>query len=547
MSSEGGIKAVPAFSFEPSSTACWSPLQSIGSALRLTIIEPSASSYRSQSPSNLLARAGQARRRDFWDLSGLSPFDLIPFVGCAPERMVVPVDRDGGNENIQHVDVNPVPQDRPVSPTQNFCICGNRFSFIASEFCPPLSGSILDQFLNERIETILNYASMTNVRRFLEIDCRILPAISRLLRNYDPCLSIDELDRRFDTIFRGLGLSDYCSPSSPSVNRMTPEFLKNLVHALYLEVNHIVPWSLHDYDSYQIEFLLPTNCHHSSLPHPQFIRRDDCEITNEDREPYRIFPLARSSIRSDQQATAQEVIREIPLRFAHQGFWEGHSHDVTYQSADYRSVCSSSSPGNEGYLPLTALFRERNLSDGCWAASSLSATYLRSLNIPARLVSFTRPEDPEYNNGRLHHGVLWLPSLDLYSHGDWLAVGHAGTPGELLLYSWERFHETARNVISTPYGVRDAFLGGANLWRTSDNLLYVSTRYLTTTSFEKRGFDGNIDHPLPIVMRMLENIRRVYPSARFQQSPQDPSMVDLISDPVPIESLDELRENACRR
>ncbi|MBF0493489.1 MAG: hypothetical protein HQM15_12020, partial [Deltaproteobacteria bacterium] len=213
MSSQGGTKRIPTASFIPvQAPVSHDPDEPVVVA-RLTALPPTTnpSTYASQNTANRYAQAPQAPARNFWT-SGWENFsvffDLIPFVGCAPEPVSVPA-----------------PQVPEPIPEPQVCVCGNHLPSVPPGACPPLSSSVL----NQRIETILAYNSMSNVRQLVDHDCRVRPILSRLLQDYDPCLSITDLDARFDSAFRDLALPGYCSPSAPSATRMTPEFLKNLV------------------------------------------------------------------------------------------------------------------------------------------------------------------------------------------------------------------------------------------------------------------------------------------------------------------------------
>ncbi|MFA5848208.1 MAG: hypothetical protein WC855_15060 [Thermodesulfovibrionales bacterium] len=432
-------------------------------------------------------------------------------------------------------------------------ICGNNIAADSTLYPYLISNSPMFR----KIEAILDFPSMRNVRRLINsIDGNndILLRLSFLLENYDPCQPIDQLEARFGQAYNGLNMQPYCIPESEFYNktRITPEFLKNLTHAMYVEVNGLVPWSLSQYSLEEMEYLLPTRpCESLNNYPPNFVEHQRgfqggpaCGENIENREAYKVFPLVRNGILSDQRLTAAKVIELVPLHFFHSYMepeigenWPGFHGSYKFEDYEDTELLSD-------YLPLGPLFRERVLPMGCHTAASIAATLLRALNIPAF-------EADGHNFGSLYldgHGILLLPSLGLYSHGDWLA-DMAGRSGMSLLYDWNSFPIVGRNS-QLPIGGSNNAVFGVFLHRNKDGLLYINGPFNTYPAgcsgcFPVQGFDGDINHPLPQIVDMMENLRSVYPSARFEPDPDVIGRINVVIDPEKPEPLNSLRRRAC--
>ncbi|MBF0491160.1 MAG: hypothetical protein HQM15_00075 [Deltaproteobacteria bacterium] len=101
MSSEGGVKptTVSSFNSSPDSLVSRNPRYSRNLGRLEPVAAPrDASAYVSQASANRYAQAPQAPSRNFWTRGweNFSIFDLIPFVGCTPERITLPSNQDGG-------------------------------------------------------------------------------------------------------------------------------------------------------------------------------------------------------------------------------------------------------------------------------------------------------------------------------------------------------------------------------------------------------------------------------------------------------------------
>jgi hypothetical protein len=266
------------------------------------------------------------------------------------------------------------------------------------------------------------------------------------------------------------------------------------------------------------------------------VRLANKDITIEDREPYRAFPLTRAAIDPDRETTIAKIIEIPPLYLSHAGIHDQSGWGTPYQPGDYLETCTA----QEQYLPLTALFRERELPDGCFIASTVAAAFLRSVNIPAAQIMFEAAGDT------IFHGAVWLPHSDNYSHGDWLAMGHAGTPGGLLLYNWEKFLEvTQGDGWITPAGVPDAIFG-AEPKMNNANELYIFAKFATKPQYKRQGFNNDINDPWPQVKKMVDKLKPVYQTIKFIPDPNERFWVDVISDPLPPASFEDLRNRACQ-
>jgi hypothetical protein len=236
----------------------------------------------------------------------------------------------------------------------------------------------------------------------------------------------------------------------------------------------------------------------------------------------------------------------MPLHFAHAPIHDDGIPRPYSDPQDRLPTCDNSSLGFS-YLPLAAIFRERELPSGCHSASDITATFMRALNIPAIRGYFFDPTHTANSN----HGIVWLPNLGLFSHGDWLAYNNAGTSGELLLLNWDDFVSAVTDFDDTSHFAYSHFMT-TGLHMTNQDRLYVTGISATVPDYQllpgfyyEQGFDGDIDNPFPQTLRMLRTIQQVYPSARFVPDPS-PELIELTSDPVPALSFEQERQMACQ-
>lgn len=394
------------------------------------------------------------------------------------------------------------------------------------------------------IERIFGFNSMLAVEQRFG-SCVQRETIARLIESYQPCQRLDQVDAAFNRVF--------------DQARTTPEervALVNVAHSFYVELNQLVPWSLEDYSAAQIQFLIPTN-NRAARPYPPNMVPSHLQNA-EDVEAYRVLPVALRLSRTNQLETARQVAQWIAMNFFHPYVRDDESYlafDCTqlYNSSDYGPPGTTCQFGTR-YLKTDALFRERNLTAGCHTAASLGATVFRSINIPAAEVDFGS-ERSRFDAG---HGILYLPSLGLYSHGDWLASGATGRAGEYFLYPYGRFMETTLNMWNgsgwgqDPIGEWDALFSVTLYRRANTRMLYVQGVF-DIYEFQQppdrilspiTGFRNDIQRPLPQTLRMLQ-ILSIY-EPRFEYVPNDPRRAQLVSRNIPIATLEESRQNACR-
>lgn len=182
-------------------------------------------------------------------------------------------------------------------------------------------------------------------------------------------------------------------------------YVANLCHAIFVEEYLELPWSLTDYSPREIGFLLErtvrmsgwtsngkgtTGCWGESYPGQPVPREPIAD------EWYKAFPLSFYLIGrdSDQHEAALRLIFWIMHNFFHA--YKGEV-DENWSWDKYRFAVIS----------LAEYFNERIV--GCHGAANILTALLRSVNIPALEI--------HYNE----HGICYIPSLERYVHGDFMA------------------------------------------------------------------------------------------------------------------------------
>lgn len=148
------------------------------------------------------------------------------------------------------------------------------------------------------------------------------------------------------------------------------------------------------------------------------------------QETHKVRPLTVEITRDTESAedAVLSVIQWAQKNFFH--FYEGP--DGSYGTSIYGAPSGdfdSFVEENMWTLSIEDLFRERAV--GCHLATSVMATMLRSIDIPAE---YTRVWEGQFSMGG--HAALYLPTMNKYVHGDLIAELVAA-PAEKLLQTEE--------------------------------------------------------------------------------------------------------------
>ncbi|HII15375.1 MAG TPA: hypothetical protein HA362_03600 [Nanoarchaeota archaeon] len=288
----------------------------------------------------------------------------------------------------------------------------------SSRIIPPVNEKAID-FLN-------NYPSLANVKTKIN-SMAGLDALEEAFSSYNPYEAISVKERKFNEIFS----------SYSSLDEEERIYIIHLAHALWIEKNHAVPWSLRDYNADEITALLERGEAIEELAHRTFERtrisethachigysvddRDSCSIEyqNISQGDFKLFPLTKRIVNNsrNQLEAASNLVEWAEQNFFHateEYGWERYGGDV-------RTV--------KEFVSYEDLFRERII--GCHDGADIFAGFLRSINIPAYEVH-TRAEG---------HGITYMPSLGLFAHGDLLA-NLAAVPASLILMPLPQMEE----------------------------------------------------------------------------------------------------------
>ncbi|MFH1637347.1 MAG: hypothetical protein ABIB71_02905 [Candidatus Woesearchaeota archaeon] len=284
-----------------------------------------------------------------------------------------------------------------------------RFPWSAKKPIPPVEIVLVEPPLPSMeipikpIGLLYAYGSLSPVRdKIIEING--FEALEEILDIYNPYEPISQKENKFDAVFERYGYLD-------EEGRI---FLIHVAHSLWLESSDIVPWSLKDYSRDEIAILLLwryEESYHSMsslIDNAQFSSEDSSwRLGNASKDWYKAFPLAKGLAEGSesQLQAAGKIIEWAEKNFLHAESGWGWEDTYGY-------------PRNIMRYTLEELFQERIV--GCQTTSMVVPAVLQSINIPA------------YKIWRDQHGVAYMPSLDLYVHGDFIA-DYAAIPASDLL------------------------------------------------------------------------------------------------------------------
>jgi len=207
---------------------------------------------------------------------------------------------------------------------------------------------------------------------------------------------------------------DFVRLDGPYSDDEVHAYLAGLCHSIWVEENVGLPWSLRDYSPHELRFLLERrvdmngwNSQHSGhsgcwgMDHPN---------TSLPREPiadtwYQTYPLSfhLAGRQPDKRQVVLAFVSWIMVNFFH-AYTLGTQEN--WPLSLYSSYGRSGSP-DDWLVTLADLFAQR--VSGCHGPAKILTALLRSINIPAVEIHYQG------------HGICYVPTLDLYVHGDFLA------------------------------------------------------------------------------------------------------------------------------
>jgi hypothetical protein len=216
-------------------------------------------------------------------------------------------------------------------------------------------------------------------------------------------------------------------------------YLINVATSLYVEAHRLVPWSLENYSPYEIRNLFieddtfkvrDHSLHHGDLPdmpNTTWYQHPLSDKIVEDAH-YKQFNLALRITKD--ASTQQEAIEQI-IGWIQQNFFHAIAPDYGWEV--YLDGREPLNTGGPVAFPtsIERIYEER--VSGCHIPTVLQEGMLHSLNIPAVRVM-------------IHgHGVLYLPTLDRYVHGDHI-LGGTNVPPGIRLYTPDEIRPFAENA-----------------------------------------------------------------------------------------------------
>lgn len=246
-----------------------------------------------------------------------------------------------------------------------------------------------------------------------------------LQNGYDGFSSNDDKDAFFKKQFEPYGLQ----------YSVQNDFIRQVVHSLWLEGTKTMPWSIADYTENQALLLYPSFFKIDTItasnifpiplyPKDSWSKVSDYGIVTKDfwnDSIAKTFILSHklTSGANDQTQTVLKLVSWMEKNFMHANWkygWDVYKNDGT--SGVFYGSTVLPLPKN-----LSRYFDER--VGGCHEPSALMQGMLVSINIPA--IDFRAAG----------HGVVYLPTLDKYIHGDHIADFALVPPESLLLTNEE--------------------------------------------------------------------------------------------------------------
>lgn len=367
-------------------------------------------------------------------------------------------------------------------------------------------------------ESYLNYPSMKEVAQSLEsfqvstTSNTLLPSRDLILRTLTGYNANDTTAQK--KLFFEKTFSDIQFESTHE-----KEFITRVVHALWFEKHGGANWSLKDYSTDEIAILLwtpgfdggmpngtPTNI--PLLQYPQSFFINNIYPNSFRREG--MYALHQLAMKFKKSSIKESLLAAI--------YWQKKNFFHAYTDYNWNRYKDNQTEadkigmgGGSIYLPtsIERLFDER--VTGCHEHSLLISDYLRAMNIPAA------------NLKHAGHGVLFVPSLNAYVHGDHIADMHVIPPEDYLVTADQIVTAGSQNygsILSDKYPYPQHYFTNTLLAR-KDNKLFLHTDSVTGITIPQSDWD--------IMVSQVPEFNLKYDTA-----------TGVSSDMVPIQTLEEL-------
>jgi len=329
--------------------------------------------------------------------------------------------------------------------------------------------------------------------------------VLKILENYDGSQKNDIKEKNIENTLSNYNFTKISDKA----------ILINIAHSLWLENKKTLPWSLKDFSEEEIESLFfytddPVDYSTTGAQEPNTSLDKNlygAEIINlkgYDEGIIKLFLLSKTLLKTNETLTIEEIVKWNMKNFFHAYYdygWEVYG-------------CAGGSFWAEDCVyTLESTFEQR--VTGCHEPALIVELMLRSINIPAVTLSI------------LGHGVVYLPTIDRYIHGDNVADFVTVPAKDLLLTK-----EEIENIIKLgPNGDYDSIIRAKH-----------PSPYHFYTNIELHRKDSSLFLETDSVCTSIpeedwKNIKNQVPEYNIQY---DQANCKIFSDLVPIKTLTEL-------
>ncbi|MBI5223491.1 hypothetical protein HY990_03640 [Candidatus Micrarchaeota archaeon] len=273
---------------------------------------------------------------------------------------------------------------------------------------------------DSRVDDLLQSISISRVDGTMTDACEV---VSYLLSTYNGFDDNSLKEQRINSV-----LSKYDFSKLDDESRLTiRQKLIVITNSIWVDKNNLVPWSLKDYSQDQLDSLFYVapgwDVPNGFLLNKPTLPLDGSYYTGEyygtpqirEDSAYKLTNLAYKLHKSNQTSTITSI-----LSWQEQNFFHAYVDGDENWSWD---VYLDGRPSSQSWTDMTPLSLDRLFEEritGCHENSLLYSSLLKSINIPAEDISVQG------------HGVVYLPTLDRYVHGDHIA-DFVFVPSEKLL------------------------------------------------------------------------------------------------------------------
>lgn len=301
------------------------------------------------------------------------------------------------------------------------------------------------------VNSVLSYFSMEEVRSRIN-ENNWLETLEALYSTYSGCDSLAEKQMIINNVFDAHPVGD---PDDRA-------YLIYICHMIWVEDNGKLSWSLRNISRENIRLLAERTVDFTGWSSDGLGLNGCWGGTGSDfiepvsREWYKAFPLARFLAEgcSDQGEALKSLLKWEMKNFFHAYVW-GVDEDWGWDHYDTQLI--------DWDIPLEAYFRERII--GCHGGAKILCAMLRSINIPAIELHYAG------------HGITYLPTLNRYVHGDYIADMNVLPDPSLIIMTLEDLEGwifTERGYLSYWDYLNNAIPHLSNRLRRSSDNLFVS-------------------------------------------------------------------------